>query len=405
MRIALFNVKYSPNLGDGLLSECLEREIAEACEDCQVASIDLAGRTRYGDADSSRRLKLKLLEALPASLRTLVARLALSRLVDGRLRPQWRKALRDVDGVVIGGGNLFADADLNFPMKIAGALAEVHEHQLPVAVFGVGVTSNWSPRGKHLFGKALSQANLVSATVRDVRSRAAWRAMLDGWPVASTTIALDPGLLASRHYPAASRPADGRTVAFGITDPVAVRYHATDRSGGHDLAAWYADGVAALAATGLRVTLFTNGSPEDVSFLTEQSVRLIGDAADRVTVATAFADPGELATFLSGQSLVVAHRMHACIAAHSFGVPTIGLAWDVKLASFFELCGRAGFMADPEQVSASDLAALAQRAIAKGIDAAALSALIATARTDVETLVATLTRVTARATISAQVVA
>jgi len=27
-RIALLNVKYSPNLGDGLLSECLEAELA-----------------------------------------------------------------------------------------------------------------------------------------------------------------------------------------------------------------------------------------------------------------------------------------------------------------------------------------------------------------------------------------
>ena len=31
VRIGLFNVKFSPNLGDGLLSECLEAELATAC--------------------------------------------------------------------------------------------------------------------------------------------------------------------------------------------------------------------------------------------------------------------------------------------------------------------------------------------------------------------------------------
>ena len=44
MKIALLNVKFSPNLGDGLLSECLERELAEALPGATVVSIDLAGR-------------------------------------------------------------------------------------------------------------------------------------------------------------------------------------------------------------------------------------------------------------------------------------------------------------------------------------------------------------------------
>ena len=44
MKIALLNVKFSPNLGDGLLSECLERELAHALPGVEVVAIDLAGR-------------------------------------------------------------------------------------------------------------------------------------------------------------------------------------------------------------------------------------------------------------------------------------------------------------------------------------------------------------------------
>lgn len=66
-RIVLLNVKYSPNLGDGLLSECLERELARALPDCEVTSIDLAGRTGYPSGyGRTRGTALALLERLPA---------------------------------------------------------------------------------------------------------------------------------------------------------------------------------------------------------------------------------------------------------------------------------------------------------------------------------------------------
>ena len=47
LRIRLFNVKYSPNLGDGLLSEALENALREmGCDERKTYSVDLAGRNR-----------------------------------------------------------------------------------------------------------------------------------------------------------------------------------------------------------------------------------------------------------------------------------------------------------------------------------------------------------------------
>jgi polysaccharide pyruvyl transferase WcaK-like protein len=385
MRVAIFSVKYSPNLGDGLLSECLERELIARRPGWSVVSADLAGRAGYGEADTGRRAKLLVLEALPSRLRALVARVALRRLVDGRLRPRWRQRLANADAVIVGGGNLFADADLNFPTKIAGALDEARARGLPVAVFAVGVTPNWSRRGKALFGNALERARLRFASVRDERSRAGWGTMLAGRDVASPTIVLDPGLLASRHYPQASVRAD-RTIAFGITDPLAVHYHAPGTVTGHDLIAWYAEAIGTLVEAGYRVTLFTNGSPEDRSFLARHEAAFVAGREGRVSVAPGFNVPADMATFLSGHALVVAHRMHACIAAHSFAVPTIGLAWDVKLNSFFEIVGRAGYMLDPASGTAGDVAVLAHRAIEEGVPPEALDRLIVAAGDGVEAL-------------------
>ena len=42
LRIRLFNVKYSPNLGDGLLSECLEKALIALGASGDTWSIDLS---------------------------------------------------------------------------------------------------------------------------------------------------------------------------------------------------------------------------------------------------------------------------------------------------------------------------------------------------------------------------
>jgi hypothetical protein len=47
-RIVIFNVKYSSNLGDGLIALCLESAIRTALPGAAVDSQDLAGRTKFG---------------------------------------------------------------------------------------------------------------------------------------------------------------------------------------------------------------------------------------------------------------------------------------------------------------------------------------------------------------------
>jgi hypothetical protein len=98
VKIALLNVKYSPNLGDGLLSECLERELSAALPGAQVVSIDLAGREIYRDHGASRRGRaIAVLEHLPSWARRHVVRLALTALVRLRLRRHFRDRLAGVD--------------------------------------------------------------------------------------------------------------------------------------------------------------------------------------------------------------------------------------------------------------------------------------------------------------------
>ena len=372
-RVVLFNVKYSPNLGDGLLSECLERELALSLPGCEVVSVDLAGRTAYPSAaGKTRAAALALLERCPAALRRIAARAMLEVLLATRLRRRYRKGLAGADAVVVGGGNLLTDSDLNFPMKIAGALAEAARLSLPVAVYAAGVSPQWSPTGTRLFAGALARSRLVWASVRDRRSQEGWSAHL-GSRVRAAELVVDPGVLASRHYPGGAKANGARPVGLCVTDPLAVRYH-SGAACAASLDAWYPAALRSLVQHGFEVALFTNGSPEDRDYLHGRFHEWIRHARGPVTLARSFETPADLAGFVSGCDAVVGHRMHACIAAYSFGVPAVGLRWDVKLDSFFELAGRSAHMLDPATVDAGETGARTAAAIADRLDPAPLIA-------------------------------
>ncbi|MFM9937212.1 MAG: polysaccharide pyruvyl transferase family protein [Novosphingobium sp.] len=402
-RIALLNVKYSPNLGDGLLSECLEAELARTFQsiapETQVFSIDLAGRRAYpAIAPSHRASMIAVLEALPSAVRRFASRLALTALVRLRLRRHVRARLAGCDAVVLGGGNLLTDADLNFPIKIAAALQQAARLRLPVAVYGVGANRQWSDEGRRLFGRALGGASLAYAAVRDARSQAAWRDLLVPQGIRPADLSGDPGLLASCHFPRPPIPFDAPLAGLCVTAPMALRYHATGPAAAkaspasEALDAWYGDAAHALVEAGFRVAFFTNGSPEDRDYLDAMGPVWILHAKGPVTMTGPFANPSEMIAFIASCNLVVAHRMHACIAAHSFAIPTIGLRWDVKLDSFFALVGRSAFIADAAALGGAALTALARRAVAEGVDRPALERLIASTRADIARMAAALAR-------------
>ncbi len=392
LEVAAFNVKFSPNFGDGLLAICLERALEQAAPVLRVNSIDLAGRRAFGKGNPYRGSILSAMEVMPSTLRSMATRIYLEALAAWRLRPFYREALANCRVVVVGGGNLFADADLNFPIKIAAALAETNRRSLPVAVYGVGVTSNWSKAGRRMFARNLHNAKLIDVSTRDERSRRAWDDLLAPAGIRPAGLALDPGLLAHEYFARTPDPRGGHPIALGITDPRAIRYHGGREDVADYLVDWYGDIAAALAQAGHDVVLFTNGSTEDRTILAQHGAAWCARAPDRIRICPDFAEPAALVGFLAGSKLVIAHRMHACIAAYSFAIPSIGLKWDVKLDSFFALAERHRYIIDPADVDAGALVNLAALALAEGVDAAHHRGLLDQCRADIARLADILVR-------------
>ena len=393
-RLALLNLRYSPNLGDVLLCECLEYGLRKAAPRLDVVQLDIAGRRDFAQGSARRLAAMAMLQRLPRPVRQRIARFVLGRSLR-RTEPYWQAELATVDAAVVGGGNLFADADLNFPLKIAAILRIFAAFGLPAAVHAVGVSDNWSPEGEALFRQALTNVTLVHATVRDELSRTIWTRRLAPAGVRFPDLARDPGFLAAECYPPAPRrPQPTQRIGICLTHPTALRYHAdAPMPPAAALEQWFAALVAAFTTMGCAVFLFTTGSPEDEAYAGEITPRLLAavDPAGSATRMPRFARAAELAGFISTLDLLIAHRLHACIAAYSFAVPHIGLTWDVKMRSHFKSVQRTPFLRDAVATSVDDMVALAQETMRAGIAPAEHAAVMRETHGDIAALLAKLT--------------
>ncbi len=367
LRIRLFNVKYSPNLGDGLLSECLEKALIALGASGDTWSIDLAARQVYGDGLAGRLQIMAALDRMPKWLRQRFVRIPLAIHAYRKWRPHYSLNIQGANAVAIGGGNLISDIDLNFPTKLTLAINEAERLQIPFVVYASGVTADWTPRGTAMMRKAFSSKLLRGVFVRDEDSKRLWDEKLGYSSGHKAVVVRDPGLLASEFIPPSRRKDTKRPVAgVGIMSHIAIRYHADNAPAPGYLESWYVDLVGGVIAKGFQVVIFTNGSPEDIAYLAGIRSRLEAAGGDAISFPTQ-RTPTELCGIISGLDVLVAYRMHAVIAAYSYGVPAVGLAWDQKLRSFMASVGREAFLCDVAQVEAASAVELACRALADPI--------------------------------------
>lgn len=373
-QVVLFNLKFSPNLGDGIIAECLEHGLCTRMPDTRIFSVDLAGRQNWtAPGDGTRRLRLlRLIQAMPPFLRDVAVMLGLGLVLRRLLLPAWRKAVADADCAVFGGGQLIQDGDLNFPIKLAGAVGICHASRIPVAVYGVGAARSRSRLGRRLLRRLLASPRLFHVSARDAKARDNLACYA---PSLTPGLVRDPGLLASRLWPVLPRPdRERRLVGLGITHPTLLRHHAHETGPATEDAAadTYQRIATGLIDAGFDVACFTNGAAEDEDFLARCTTGLrAGPRAGRVTILPRAATPDSLARAIAGFDGLVAHRLHAVIVAYSYAIPAIGLRWDGKLDAFFRSVGREGQVADFDEAGIAVIPDLMVRALAHGIDASA----------------------------------
>ncbi|MEL6569456.1 MAG: polysaccharide pyruvyl transferase family protein [Pseudomonadota bacterium] len=380
--LVCLNVKFSPNLGDGLLSECLEQALVGHGAHADTTSVDLAGRTAYGQTMAGRGAVMKVLDALPPGLRNLAVRAPLAVQSRRKWAPHYSTGITGADAIAIGGGNLLSDQDLNFPTKLALALRTCGHCHLPVAFFACGMGGTWTGEGVRRMQGALRACPVRAVFLRDEMSKDRWDNRFAEVSGQEAVVVRDPGLLALDTYGRVRKAAGQEPViGVGIMSHVAVRYHAEARQSSADLMKWYVDLVGALAAKGAQIVVFTNGASEDNTTLhaLQPELAAFGDRVRLVVPDT----PRELSDIVGALNGLVAYRMHALISAYSHGVPSLALRWDDKIDAFLASIGRSDWLDDPTDLLAEAAADRVLEAAEQGVDTAVHAQVTQEARQDV----------------------
>lgn len=354
MRIAIFNVRYSPNLGDGILSACLEGELRASGEDIDVQAYDLAGRVEYGQKSRRRAFAIRILGFLPSAIRRYLVVLILGRWIRYALQPRWREALRSADLVLVGGGHLLSDIELNFPLKLDGLSRELKKSQMPWGVFAVGVSDNWSSMGRRLFRQVFHRTSPEFVVVRDIRSKRLWNEATLCSNVPSAQVCPDPAVLCFRYLPAPDRTIrETRIFGLNVISPGELKLHCGGAPHPDRFALWLVELASRALADGYQVVVFSNGNPQDDDTVRDIELRW-KNMASKPDFPPRPRTPQELAATIAGCDLLAGHRLHLHISAFSYRIPTVGFLWDPKLTTFFESVERAEFLVDIGDQSPQD---------------------------------------------------
>lgn len=405
MKIVLVNVKFSTNLGDGIIAECLEHALKQRLPGIEVVNCDLAGRAGYGDYDGLlRSLTIGVLPKMPPRIRESVYPRLFELMVRRKLMPGYQRAMENADVVLFGGGQLLADTDLNFPMKIAAAASIARNLNLPIAIHAVGVGERWSPEGRALFEEAFVGCNLIWTSVRDSLSQQRWRRNFNGAEISAPRLSLDPGLLGAAIYGFGSSDEKRRRnrplIGLCVTNPATLELHrdvgdTTTPAPNED---FYRDCVKAINRNEFDVLLFTDGAPDDVSFLRRCFPAPALKAFDegQIRIAEISKTPNDLVSTIRDCDGIVSHRLHANVIAYSYCIPHVGLTTNRKLNEFFATTGREDFLLYPSEVTPDGAAAAIKRACETPISDLAYKAIIKRLEGDLDDLAGALSKIRPR---------
>lgn len=363
-RIAVAGEVFSANLGDQAIHASLVYLLRKLAPGIETVSLDISSRSGLAPAPPrlSLRQRLALLREAPLFhpiFRHLNA--AYQQVRQARRIAAWGAALRGVDALAIGGGQLLMDDDLGFPFKLSALGRAARAAGLPYHIAACGVGETWSPEASALFTPLLCGAATI--TLRDQLSLARLGRQLPGL---AAQVTADPAIWAGAVYSSQALPRQTSLLGLGVIHRREANIHLPPGQRFSE-AAWldlWLELLEGVLRRSLRVELFTTGSPADEQFakhLYEAALkRSLAPAG--VSLAPAPVHPAELLSRLGRCAAVAGARLHASVLANAVGVVSLGLGWDAKVRAYYaesarpELCfDLAGLRPDEVAHACADL--------------------------------------------------
>ncbi len=336
-RVAVFGEIYSPNVGDGIIFDCIAWGLAQ--HGVEALACDLSLRTGYedgpkaADSDDVSHLRSAARFFVRRSL-SLRRAITVVKWIGGERRrfiAAYERSIRESDAVIVGGGQIIVDRQLGFPLRIATIVSLAKKYQKKIAVFSCGADRTQGSVARAIFGSLARSACYISA--RDETSRAFFESL---GPSLTVNCHPDVGFLVSSVHQAHGTAADG-VIGVNVM-PHSTMAAFTGASSGadgqeQDRKAWEAL-IGQLLSRGYRVQIMTNGDPLDYD--AADGLYEVFREESRVRLMPRPMRPVDLAEQMQGIPALVASRMHAGIVAYSYGKRVLPIVWDKKVVGVWQ---------------------------------------------------------------------
>jgi len=278
-----------------------------------------------------------------------------------------RKSISESDVVIFGGAPLFNYSYQNFYKRTIRTIELAQEYGVPVLFSSIGVEPYSATNAKSQQLKAA----LALPVVRQITTRDdidSVRKYVEGTDVSVAHVS-DPAVFADSVFADAAGPkipapeSGAKRIGLVVTRAGIFKDNKIKFSESDQRRFWL-DVIAELKARGYDYRLFTTGHFSDEVFLDS----LFRDKRLPVSkVAFTVNSPEELHSQLSACDGVIAYRLHASIAAFSYGIPAIGLSWNFKVPYFYESVGHGDRALPVNRWKASEVVPALEKAMAEGV--------------------------------------
>lgn len=343
-RVAVFGEVFSPNLGDGVIFECVKHLFA--MQGVEAFPVDLSGRKYWDNSvhsksdDRSENFVRTLLRAPMRKSQLLRKAYSAFRWylrVRKSVREEWEKIVLDSDAIVIGGGQLLTDVNFGFPPKVYEVFLLARRHNKPLAIFGCGVGAKWSYIARKMYVDVLQYADYISLRDRESLRMISLNAH---WVSGKINVHPDPAFIVSHVYGKGSSPEKSDTLGVNFQPAEHFRAFVPELKHLSDSVyfEFWRELIRGAAKTRASVVVMTNGD-----ILDYHSAKIIVDSLIKegvnVTLNQRPVIPSQLADQIDEVSDLISTRMHAGIIAYGLGKSVTPVAWDGKIRNVWAVLG------------------------------------------------------------------
>ncbi|MFN6567624.1 polysaccharide pyruvyl transferase family protein [Dendronalium sp. ChiSLP03b] len=386
-KIVICGEVFSNNIGDAIIAETFSYLIKTSMPSIKVDFLDLSLREEL-DKYILLEEEMPSIDASKTSLKLFMWKLIIKVFSHRgattlwwffKWRPQryrlYKHKLKGASMLIIGGGQLLADNNFDFPLKIYGVSQCAKKLGLPFYFYGCGVSYHWSRLATFLFSQALNHA--TSITVRDIESLNRLSKRIPGI-LTKLNASHDIATCCAEAY-GIHRKENSQYIGLGVAEPDVLKRHSKevvkDFFSENKLLTFWSGIVHELITRKLQFKFFTNGSATDQLFA-EAIVNSLVESRDRSDVLLPRPTSGKaLVETISDFRGIVAFRLHACIVAYSLGIPVIGIKWDDKLESFFKESKQENYCFEASSITSAKLVDSLVSTISQGVDTNTLNSM------------------------------